>query len=118
MTIRPIILSGGVGSRLWPVSRARFPKQFADLYGDMCFFARSLELVADRTRFAAPFVVANKDHKFLILDMLSRLGIKDATILLEPMGRNTGAAAIASITADTGVRAAGTAVAARPHSTP
>ena len=100
MTIRPIILSGGVGSRMWPVSRARFPKQFADLYGDICFFARSLELVADRSLFEAPIIVANKDHKFLILDVLSRMNIKDATILLEPTGRNTGAAAVVAALVD------------------
>jgi mannose-1-phosphate guanylyltransferase/mannose-6-phosphate isomerase len=100
MKVRPVILSGGAGTRLWPVSRARFPKQFADLYGDMCLFARALELVADRSMFEAPIIVANKEHKFLILDVLARSKITDATVLLEPEGRNTGAAAIVTALAE------------------
>jgi mannose-1-phosphate guanylyltransferase / mannose-6-phosphate isomerase len=100
MNIRPVILSGGSGTRMWPVSRAKFPKQFAELYGDISLFARTLQLIADRKRFEAPIIVANQDHKFLILDMLARLKINDATILLEPVGRNTGAAAIVAAIAE------------------
>ena len=105
MTIRPVILSGGSGTRMWPVSRSRFPKQFADLYGEISLFARTLALVEDRSVFGAPIIVANKDHKFLILDVLSKLNIKDATILLEPVGRNTAAAAIVAALVDRDVKA-------------
>jgi mannose-1-phosphate guanylyltransferase/mannose-1-phosphate guanylyltransferase/mannose-6-phosphate isomerase len=100
MPIRPVILSGGSGTRMWPVSRRRYPKQFADLYGDKSLFARTLDLVSDRRIFTAPIIVANVEHKFLILDILDHNKIKDAIILLEPVGRNTGAAAIVAAVAD------------------
>jgi mannose-1-phosphate guanylyltransferase/mannose-6-phosphate isomerase len=94
MKIRPIILSGGSGTRLWPLSRRSFPKQFAPLVGDESLFAAVLRLTRDRSLFEAPLVVGNRDHKFLILDALDSAGIKDARILLEPEGRNTAPAVI------------------------
>ncbi len=101
--IRPVILSGGSGTRLWPISRQQFPKQFAHLMGDMTLFEATLKRVADRTRYTAPLIVGNIEHKFFILDELARLKITDATILLEPMGRNTAAAAIVSALYDESV---------------
>ena len=94
--IRPVILSGGVGARLWPISRPEYPKQFAPLINDMSLFAETLKRVSERSIYAAPIIVGNKEHKFLILDALDRVGINDAIILLEPVSRNTGAAAISS----------------------
>ncbi|MDX2027157.1 MAG: mannose-1-phosphate guanylyltransferase/mannose-6-phosphate isomerase [Alphaproteobacteria bacterium] len=92
--IRPVILSGGSGTRLWPLSRRKDPKQFAQLVGEECLFAGVLKTVADRTKFAAPIIIGNIEHKFLIEAVLERLNIRDARIYLEPMGRNTAPAAI------------------------
>ncbi|MDE2020798.1 MAG: mannose-1-phosphate guanylyltransferase/mannose-6-phosphate isomerase, partial [Patescibacteria group bacterium] len=100
MKIRPVILSGGAGTRLWPVSRQSLPKQFVPLVGEESLFMARLRAVADRSLFAAPLIVGNAAHKFLILESLERLGITDATILLEPMGRNTAAAAMVAAYAD------------------
>jgi mannose-1-phosphate guanylyltransferase / mannose-6-phosphate isomerase len=92
--IRPVILSGGSGTRLWPVSRQQFPKQFAQLMDGMTLFEATLKRVANRGRYAAPIIVGNTEHKFFILEELARLNIEDATVLLEPLGRNTAAAAL------------------------
>ena len=73
MTIRPVILSGGSGTRMWPVSRSRFPKQFADLYGEISLFARTLALVEDRSVFGAPIIVANKVTKKIPILMTHRI---------------------------------------------
>lgn len=100
MKIRPVILSGGSGTRLWPISRRCFPKQFANLVGEESLFIAALRATQDRMLFEAPLIVGNVDHKFLILDALQTLGIIDAKILLEPTGRNTGAAAIVAALSD------------------
>lgn len=92
--IRPVILSGGAGTRLWPVSRLQHPKQFVPLIGDQTLFANTLKRVSDRSVYASPIIVGNAEHKFFIIEALEQLGIKDAAILLEPVGRNTAAAAI------------------------
>jgi len=94
--ICPVILSGGSGTRLWPISRRQYPKQFAPLLEGNPLFNATLLRVADRTRYTAPIIVGNIDHKFFILEALDQLKITDAAVLLEPMGRNTAAAAIAS----------------------
>lgn len=101
MTIRPVILSGGFGTRLWPASRARFPKQFAPILGQESLFCGTLRKVSDRSRFAPPLIISSVEHKFLVLQALEQMGITDATILLEPVGRNTGAAAIVCALAET-----------------
>lgn len=98
--VRPVILSGGSGTRLWPISRQQFPKQFAHLLGDMTLFEATLRRVSDRNRYAAPLIVGNREHKFFILEALAHLGITDATVLLEPMGRNTAAAAVTAAMED------------------
>jgi mannose-1-phosphate guanylyltransferase/mannose-6-phosphate isomerase len=94
MKFRPIILSGGSGTRLWPISRRSFPKQFIPLVGDESLFAAVLRLIEDRSLFEPPTIVGNKEHKLLILDALERFGVTDARILLEPEGKNTAPAAI------------------------
>jgi mannose-1-phosphate guanylyltransferase/mannose-6-phosphate isomerase len=82
---------------LWPISRQQYPKQFAPLIGEETLFASTLRRVSDRSRYTAPLIVGNIEHRFFILDALDALGIKDATILLEPRGRNTAAAALAAV---------------------
>jgi mannose-1-phosphate guanylyltransferase/mannose-6-phosphate isomerase len=101
MKIRPIILSGGSGTRLWPVSRAKAPKQFVPLLGDENLFAATLRSVSDADLFAAPMVVGNEEHRFLINDALESAKIEDATVILEPMGRNTAAAALIAALVET-----------------
>ncbi|HEU0118145.1 MAG TPA: mannose-1-phosphate guanylyltransferase/mannose-6-phosphate isomerase [Alphaproteobacteria bacterium] len=98
MIIKPVILSGGSGTRLWPVSRQRVPKQFVPLLGPQCLFEATLASV-NAQDFAAPIIVGNAEHKFLILDILER-ATKDAVVLLEPCARNTAAAAIAAALED------------------
>jgi mannose-1-phosphate guanylyltransferase/mannose-6-phosphate isomerase len=104
---RPVILSGGSGTRLWPLSRSQFPKQFAPLMGDETLFDATLRRINDRSRYAAPIIVGNADHKFFIQDALNRQHIDDALIVLEPIGRNTAPAAIIAAMAepesDTGI---------------
>ncbi|MGN6460854.1 MAG: mannose-1-phosphate guanylyltransferase/mannose-6-phosphate isomerase [Pseudolabrys sp.] len=91
--IIPVLLSGGAGTRLWPLSRETYPKQFLSLIGDKTLLQQTITRTADRSRFAAPIVVAQQEHRFLIAEQLRALGINDPTIVLEPARRNTAPAA-------------------------
>ena len=81
--ITPVVLSGGAGTRLWPLSRENAPKQFLPLVAGQSTFAMTLERVADRTMFARPLIVASSAQRFLVNDAL-RAAAVDADILLEP----------------------------------
>lgn len=95
----PVILCGGSGTRLWPVSRSGFPKQFWPLVSDKSMLAETA-LRAVGPGFAPPLVVANNEHRFMVAGQLSEVGVKDARILLEPVGRNSAPAiAVASLLA-------------------
>ena len=85
----PLILSGGSGTRLWPVSRKNLPKQFLALAGNGTLFQQTLTRTRQLPGVAAPIVVASEDHRFLAADQLLEIGIRDATIVLEPLARNT-----------------------------
>ena len=91
--IQPVIMAGGSGTRLWPLSRAQHPKQFLVLSGNRSLFQQATQrlsaLAADDIRVAAPSIVGNEEHRFLVLDQLRELKLPPATALLEPMGRNT-----------------------------
>lgn len=91
--ICPVILAGGSGTRLWPLSRAGFPKQFLCLDGAHSLFQQTaMRLAGLRSAgvvLQAPLVVGNEDHRFLVLEQLREVSTDAATVLLEPMGRNT-----------------------------
>lgn len=88
--IFPVILSGGAGTRLWPLSRTARPKQFLALAGSETLFARTIARVRDRRLFAPPLVVTNERHRFLVGEELRREGdTAGDNILLEPESRNT-----------------------------
>lgn len=95
----PLILAGGVGTRLWPLSRASLPKQFIDLLpGQGSLFQGTLDRLQGLADCAAPTIVCNADHRFLVAEQLRLAGKDDARILLEPCGRNTAPAiAIAAL---------------------
>lgn len=97
--IFPCILSGGIGSRLWPLSRKDRPKQFLPIFNGESLFQKTCKRVRG-TGFDAPIVIGNNDHRFLMGEQLAEIGVEPAAILLEPMGRNTAApAAMAAIIA-------------------
>lgn len=100
MSIIPVILSGGGGTRLWPMSTPETPKQFLALTGEHTMFQMTVLRSKDRARFSAPLIVANAAHADLVELQLSAIGITDATIILEPCARNTAPAiALAALTA-------------------
>jgi mannose-1-phosphate guanylyltransferase/mannose-6-phosphate isomerase len=95
--IHPIILSGGTGSRLWPLSRSLFPKQLLALAGEHSLIQDTV-LRARGADFAAPLIVCNTEHRFLIAEQMREAGIAPQGIVLEPVGRNTApATAIAAL---------------------
>lgn len=89
--IVPVLLAGGAGSRLWPLSRQAFPKQFHALAGARTLLQETALRVADPTRFERLIVVANAEHRFIVAEQL-RSAARDALIVLEPVARNTAAA--------------------------
>jgi mannose-1-phosphate guanylyltransferase/mannose-6-phosphate isomerase len=93
IAIQPVIMAGGSGTRLWPLSRAGFPKQFLVLSGNTSLFqqaaARLQALGGDGFSVAAPLIVGNEEHRFLVLDQLREIKVEPAAVVLEPMGRNT-----------------------------
>jgi mannose-1-phosphate guanylyltransferase/mannose-6-phosphate isomerase len=94
-TIVPVILSGGSGTRLWPVSRESFPKQLWPLLSERSLMQDTV-LRAQGKGFAGPVVVCNQEHRFLIAEQLREAGVTDARILLEPVGRNSAPAIAAA----------------------
>jgi mannose-1-phosphate guanylyltransferase / mannose-6-phosphate isomerase len=94
-TIVPVILSGGSGTRLWPVSRESFPKQLWPLLSERTLI-QDTAMRAQGPGFAAPVVVCNEEHRFLIAEQLREVGIVDARIVLEPVGRNSAPAIAAA----------------------
>ena len=93
ISLQPVIMAGGSGTRLWPLSRAGFPKQFLALAGDESLFQQAVErlqgLAAADIAVKAPLVVGNAEHRFLALEQLREQGVEPAALILEPVGRNT-----------------------------
>ena len=93
--LQPVLLSGGSGTRLWPLSREAYPKQFLALAGDDTMLQATWQRVAGLAD-AAPIVVAGEDHRFLVAEQLRQIGAPTPAILLEPIGRNTAPAIAAA----------------------
>ncbi len=105
MRILPIILSGGAGTRLWPLSRSLYPKQFLNLIGndEHSLLESTLARLPGHHGFDAPVVLCNNDHRFLVSGAAKNAGITPAAIILEPVARNTAPAiAVAALTAIAG----------------
>lgn len=101
-TIIPVILSGGSGSRLWPLSRSLRPKQFLSLTGKESLFQLTLERLRSLNTSGelSPIVVANDDHRFLVAEQCREIGVHPSKLILEPVARNTAPAiAVAAIAA-------------------
>jgi mannose-1-phosphate guanylyltransferase/mannose-6-phosphate isomerase len=99
MTLHPVILSGGSGTRLWPMSRAALPKQLLALASERTMVQETVLRLADHPAVGAPLIVCNNDHRFLIAEQMREIGVTPLGIYLEPIGRNTApAAAIAALT--------------------
>ncbi len=94
--IVPVILSGGSGTRLWPLSRSLYPKQLLPLVSERTMLQDTVLRVADRERFTAPIIVCNDEHRFIIEEQLAQIGVDDATIVIEPEGHNTAPAVAAA----------------------
>lgn len=93
MAVTPVIMCGGSGTRLWPVSRTVYPKQFMTLGKGGTLFQETLQRLAPAHGFAPPVVICNNEHRFIVGQQLRDIGLEAAAILLEPVGRNTAAAA-------------------------
>jgi len=96
----PVIMSGGSGTRLWPLSRKNKPKQFLNLFGDQSLFQDTLTRLSGLDELQAPIIVCNEEHRFMVAEQLQELGEHKADIILEPCARNTAPAiAIAALQA-------------------
>ena len=93
-SIHPVVLSGGSGTRLWPLSRAMYPKQFIRFSEAQAssFLAATLQRLPSSAGFAAPIVIGNNDHRFLIEEEAARAEVAPRAVILEPVARNTAAA--------------------------
>ncbi|MEP3674722.1 mannose-1-phosphate guanylyltransferase/mannose-6-phosphate isomerase [Sulfitobacter sp.] len=94
--ITPIILCGGSGSRLWPLSRKSYPKQFAKLLDHETLFQLTAKRMSDGATFDKPVIVTNSDFRFIVTEQLSEMGIDPGAVLIEPEGRNTAPAVLAA----------------------
>lgn len=96
----PVILSGGSGTRMWPLSRAAYPKQFLALTGEHSLLQQTALRVQGVADLAAPIIVSNAEQRFIVAEQMRALNIKPSSIVLEPVGRNTApAVAVAALLA-------------------
>ena len=94
--IIPVILSGGSGSRLWPMSRELNPKQFLSLYGEQTMLQDTMTRLEGVAELAAPVIVCNEEHRFLVAQQMQDIRVDVDKIILEPVGRNTAPAICAA----------------------
>ena len=96
----PVLLSGGSGTRLWPLSRETHPKQFQPLVGEQSLLQATWRRLDGLPGTGRPIVVANEEHRFMVAEQLRQVGVEPAALLLEPVGRNTAPAiAVAALQA-------------------
>ncbi|GGX70222.1 mannose-1-phosphate guanylyltransferase/mannose-6-phosphate isomerase [Tateyamaria omphalii] len=93
MPITPVLLCGGSGTRLWPLSRKSYPKQFASILGGETLFQASARRLGG---FESPVIITASDFRFIVVEQLAAVGIDPATVLIEPEGRNTAPAVLAA----------------------
>ena len=96
MQIIPVILSGGSGTRLWPLSRKQYPKQYLPLAGDNTMLQETILRLSGLDNLADLIIICNADHRFLVAEQCQQIDIRNPTILLEPIGRNTAPAIAAA----------------------
>ena len=96
MQIIPVILSGGSGTRLWPLSRKEYPKQYLTLVGANTMLQDTILRLNGLDNLTDPIIICNADHRFLVAEQCQQIGVKNPTILLEPVGRNTAPAIAAA----------------------
>ena len=96
MQIIPVILSGGSGTRLWPLSRKQYPKQYLPLVSDKTMLQETIMRLKGLDNLLDPIIVCNSDHRFLVAQQFQQIDITEPTILLEPIGRNTAPAIAAA----------------------
>ena len=91
LNIVPIILSGGVGTRLWPLSRTHFPKQYLKIYenDEYSLLQKTLKRLDDLSISDDPIIICNEEQRFIVAEQMRQIGVEPKTILLEPLGRNT-----------------------------
>ena len=92
--IIPVILSGGAGTRLWPLSRELYPKQFLPLAGSHTMIQDTLLRLRGLTDLGAPIIICNEDHRFLVAEQMRQIDCRPTAIVLEPVGRNTAPAVV------------------------
>ncbi|WP_028218337.1 mannose-1-phosphate guanylyltransferase/mannose-6-phosphate isomerase [Paraburkholderia oxyphila] len=96
MNVYPVILCGGSGTRLWPMSRGGYPKQYLKLAGDRTLVQQTALRLASAPDVGAPIVITNQNQRFLVADQLHSAGVTPSAIVLEPAGRNTAPAVAAA----------------------
>jgi mannose-1-phosphate guanylyltransferase len=99
--ITPVVLAGGSGTRLWPLSRQLYPKQFMELVGEKTLLQSTLLRLGGLEGVQAPIILCNEEHRFIVAEQLRRIDVTPQAIVLEPVGRNTAPAlAVAALMAE------------------
>jgi len=96
MNIIPVILSGGLGARLWPLSRKQYPKQYLPLTGGKTMLQETILRLNGLENLADPIIICNVDHRFIVAEQCKEINISNPVILLEPVGRNSAPAIVAA----------------------
>src|SRR3982751_1284541 len=88
-SVLPVVMAGGSGTRLWPLSRAGYPKQFLPLVADGTMIQETVARVGEADGFAPPVFICADDHRFVVAEQMRQIGVAPSAIILEPVARNT-----------------------------